>query len=522
MPHVVADRAGPDARHLAPTSNPCSSPTAATARRGAAAVVERTAERPPAAVHHHRGRLQPPPVGASPTPPNCAAIRRGPRPPPGPHRRRPPPLGDLPAAPARSTPSPSPWDYGLVLLVDTARYPLRVRAIHRLLHRLPVADALAAARRPLPGPAPRRAARRRPWTPSRTPAARGQRLPPRRRRRLPPGRPPRPGAPRPHGPAPTAPRPGARLDATVLHATLLDHVWHVPDDSPTTSRYIHDTAADGREGGTRRRHGGADAPRPRGGRPRPGPPGRHDAPQVDVLRPEAGRRAWSCAPRPRLNTRARTGSERPAAARYRRRRGTAVRPPASLARLQRRPRRRLSATSSRSSSTSSCVVDLGLVVLVLVLVVGVGVASARRPRSLGDVLVASRRRRLVVVLVEGVDELHAVQLGEPVGGVRAAVLVGLHGLGEPLARLVLTPGGEQRVGVGVPQPRGPGLHGAGGQLRALQRHDGRVELPHVPPGTGRDEPHLDLAGLVELLHLGLAGHRPAPSRAGRAHARSRP
>src|SRR5690606_37234607 len=41
-------------------------------------------------------------------------------------------------------PSPSPWDHGLVLLVDTARYPLRVRAIHRLLHGLPVADALAA------------------------------------------------------------------------------------------------------------------------------------------------------------------------------------------------------------------------------------------------------------------------------------------------------------------------------------------------------------------------------------------
>ncbi|MDT0407076.1 DUF1015 family protein, partial [Streptomyces edwardsiae] len=41
-------------------------------------------------------------------------------------------------------PSPSPWDHGLVLLVDTVRYPLRVRAIHRLLHTLPVADAVAA------------------------------------------------------------------------------------------------------------------------------------------------------------------------------------------------------------------------------------------------------------------------------------------------------------------------------------------------------------------------------------------
>lgn len=61
-------------------------------------------------------------------------------------------------------PSPSPWDYGLVLLVDTTRYPLRVRAIHRLLHRLPVADALAALTgsfriHHLDVPSPR------PWTP---------------------------------------------------------------------------------------------------------------------------------------------------------------------------------------------------------------------------------------------------------------------------------------------------------------------------------------------------------------------
>ena len=41
---------------------------------------------------------------------------------------------------------PGPWDHGLVLLVDTARYPLRVRAIHRVLQRLPVAEALAAVR----------------------------------------------------------------------------------------------------------------------------------------------------------------------------------------------------------------------------------------------------------------------------------------------------------------------------------------------------------------------------------------
>ncbi|WP_326599759.1 DUF1015 domain-containing protein [Streptomyces sp. NBC_01803] len=36
-----------------------------------------------------------------------------------------------------------PWDRGLVLLVDTARYPLRVQPIHRLLSGLPPAEALA-------------------------------------------------------------------------------------------------------------------------------------------------------------------------------------------------------------------------------------------------------------------------------------------------------------------------------------------------------------------------------------------
>jgi uncharacterized protein (DUF1015 family) len=149
-------------------------------------------------------------------------------------------------------PSPSPWDYGLVLLVDTARYPLRVRAIHRLLHGLPVADALA----PLEGLF--------------------------RIRRL--------DVPLAealdtladaacagnafllagdgsfhllHHPDPAllartipADRPEAwrTLDATVLHAALLDHVWHVPEDDPTRIAYIHDTAATvrkaERDGGT--------------------------------------------------------------------------------------------------------------------------------------------------------------------------------------------------------------------------------------------------------------------------------
>ncbi|MCX4760963.1 DUF1015 domain-containing protein [Streptomyces sp. NBC_01275] len=149
-------------------------------------------------------------------------------------------------------PSPSPWDHGLVLLVDTARYPLRVRAIHRLLHGLPVAEALAAVEglfrvqrleTPLPEALQTLA----------DAACAGNAF-------LLAGD----GAfhlldrPDPALLARTVPadHPAAwrTLDATVLHATLLDHVWHIPEDSPAHIAYIHDTAATvdkaERDGGT--------------------------------------------------------------------------------------------------------------------------------------------------------------------------------------------------------------------------------------------------------------------------------
>ncbi|GAA2222258.1 DUF1015 domain-containing protein [Streptomyces nogalater] len=138
-------------------------------------------------------------------------------------------------------PSPSPWDYGLVLLVDTARYPLRVRAIHRLLHGLPVADALDAVDglfrvRRLDVPLPRaQAALAEASRAGNSFLLAGD------------------GAfhlldrPDPKLLARTVPadRPAAwrSLDATVLHATLLEHVWRVPEDSPAHIAYIHDTAA---------------------------------------------------------------------------------------------------------------------------------------------------------------------------------------------------------------------------------------------------------------------------------------
>ncbi|MFH9677478.1 DUF1015 domain-containing protein [Streptomyces sp. NPDC017405] len=138
-------------------------------------------------------------------------------------------------------PSPSPWDYGLVLLVDTARYPLRVRAIHRLLHGLPVADALRAldgrfrVRRldkPLPDALAALADAARDGNAFLLAGDGAFHLVDR---------------PDPDLLARTirTDRPSAwrSLDATVLHTVLLEHVWHIPEDSPAHVAYIHDTAA---------------------------------------------------------------------------------------------------------------------------------------------------------------------------------------------------------------------------------------------------------------------------------------
>ncbi|MEU3901781.1 DUF1015 domain-containing protein [Streptomyces sp. NPDC045251] len=149
-------------------------------------------------------------------------------------------------------PSPSPWDHGLVLLVDTARYPLRVRAIHRLLHGFPVDDAVAALDghfrvRRLDGPLSRA------MEDLAKAAESGNAFllagdgslhlvdrpdPTLLDRTVPTDR----------------PQAWRTLDATVLHATLLAHVWRIPDDSAAHISYIHDTAATvekaERDGGT--------------------------------------------------------------------------------------------------------------------------------------------------------------------------------------------------------------------------------------------------------------------------------
>ncbi|MER5602763.1 DUF1015 domain-containing protein [Streptomyces sp. NPDC002265] len=148
--------------------------------------------------------------------------------------------------------SPGPWDYGLVLLVDTLRYPLRVRAIHRLLHTLPMADALAALTdlfrvRHLDVPLPdalKALAEAAETGNAFLLAGDGsfhlvdQPAPELLARTVPTDR----------------PALWRTLDATVLHATLLEHVWRIPEDSPAHIAYIHDTAATvekaERDGGT--------------------------------------------------------------------------------------------------------------------------------------------------------------------------------------------------------------------------------------------------------------------------------
>ncbi|BFV56647.1 DUF1015 domain-containing protein [Kitasatospora sp. CMC57] len=140
----------------------------------------------------------------------------------------------------------SPWDRGMVLLVDTARYPLRVRAIHRVLYRLPIAEALAALGehwqvKEVPGPldhalqALADAKRQGGNAFLLTAGDSAFRLVSEPDEALLAATVPA-----------DKPEEWRHLDATVLHATLLDHIWRVPD-SPDHIGYLHAAAAAERE-----------------------------------------------------------------------------------------------------------------------------------------------------------------------------------------------------------------------------------------------------------------------------------
>ncbi|MFW6689583.1 DUF1015 family protein [Streptomyces sp. MAR4 CNX-425] len=135
-------------------------------------------------------------------------------------------------------PDPGPWGYGLVLLVDTARHPLVVRGIHRVLRTLPPADALRlldgeARVRPLDVPLPA-ALRALEETEGNAFLLAGRGVLHLVDR-------PDPGL---LARTVRTDRPEAwrGLDATVLHATLIEHVWQLPDD-PAHIGYVHDPEA---------------------------------------------------------------------------------------------------------------------------------------------------------------------------------------------------------------------------------------------------------------------------------------
>ncbi|MFF3289878.1 DUF1015 domain-containing protein [Streptomyces sp. NPDC003023] len=136
--------------------------------------------------------------------------------------------------------APGPWNYGLVLLIDSARYPLQVRAIHRVLHRLPASEALAALTgsfrvRQLDVPLPQAL--------DRLAEAAGE-----SNAFLLAGDGTFHLVDRPDaallGRTVRDDRPEAwrMLDATVLHSTLLEHIWQIPD-APEHIAYIHDARA---------------------------------------------------------------------------------------------------------------------------------------------------------------------------------------------------------------------------------------------------------------------------------------
>ncbi|MEU7064813.1 DUF1015 domain-containing protein [Streptomyces sp. NPDC053429] len=238
MPHVVTDRAG-----LMRATSANLEPLLLTYRggdpaTGAAAVIERTAQREPllSTVTEDGFRHS---LWAITDPADLAAVTAD--------------LGHRQALIAdghhrwatylrlqQEHPSPTAWDFGLVLLVDTARYPLQVRAIHRMLRRLPKPQALAALGgsfriRPVEGPLPLA------LEVLTDASERGNAFllagdgtfhlvtdpdPELIERTV---RHDRPEAWR-------------RLDATVLHAALLDDLWRIPDE-PEHISYIHDAAA---------------------------------------------------------------------------------------------------------------------------------------------------------------------------------------------------------------------------------------------------------------------------------------
>jgi uncharacterized protein (DUF1015 family) len=164
---------------------------------------------------------------------------------------------------------PGPWDHGLAMLVDARTFPLRVAAIHRVVPGLALADAVAGAAttfrtRPAGGDLDAALATlaaadgRHPYVV--TDGDGFQLL-----------EDPDPAAVADAVPTDRPPR-WRDLDATVLHALLLERIWQLPDDTapapnddpagaaPRRIDYLHD--AEGAVRAARQAHGVAVLLRP--------------------------------------------------------------------------------------------------------------------------------------------------------------------------------------------------------------------------------------------------------------------
>jgi uncharacterized protein (DUF1015 family) len=138
-------------------------------------------------------------------------------------------------------PTPSSWDRGLVLLVDTDSHPLRIQPIHRVLPHLPIRQALdrlgnliESTEVPGPLPAALKALDRMPADANAFLLSGGtgdyhllSRPTPQLLRR---------------SVRPDRPMDWRNLDVTVLHRALITNLWQIPDDYRQI-HYSHDAAA---------------------------------------------------------------------------------------------------------------------------------------------------------------------------------------------------------------------------------------------------------------------------------------
>src|SRR5690349_16110768 len=113
----------------------------------------------------------------------------------------------------------------------------------------------------------------------------------------------------------------------------------------------------------------------------------------------------------------------------------------------------------------------------------------------------------------GVDELAGCgssgsvrrELVHPLVSVGLAFFVdGCHRL-EPLQRVGPAAGGQERIGVGVPETWGPGLLLVAVERSALKADDGGVVLAAVAAGAGQHDCELNASGRVELADVRVLG-----------------